>query len=52
MHKLKEKIKQIREEYNKNSSMFYGFNERFDEVVEEINAIILYIIEKEDDNNV
>ena len=36
-------IKQIREEYNKNSGWFYGFNDRFDEVVKEINAILNYL---------
>ena len=42
MSKISE-IKQIREEYNKNSGWFYGFNDRFDEVVKEINAILNYL---------
>jgi hypothetical protein len=46
--KLKEKIAKIREDYNKNSGFFYGFNERFDEVVNEINAILLYLKELEE----
>ena len=36
-------IHEIRANYNKNSGIFYGFNERFDEVVEEINAILMYL---------
>ena len=46
--KLKEKIAKIREDYNKNSGFIYGFNERFDEVVNEINAILLYLKELEE----
>ena len=42
---LKEKIAKIREDYNKNSGLFYGF---FDEVVAEINAILLYLKELEE----
>ena len=44
---LIEEIKQIRTDYNKESGWFYGFNERFDEVVKEINAILQYLKEKE-----
>ena len=44
---LTKKIKQIRNDYNKKSGILYGFNERFDEVVEEINAILQYLKEKE-----
>jgi hypothetical protein len=40
---LIDKIHEIRTHYNKNSGILYGFNERFDEVVEEINAILMYL---------
>ena len=48
-NELIKEIKQIRTDYNENSGWFYGFNERFDEVVDEINAILGYLKTKEEE---